>query len=470
MADGSLFPIFILTIVALPLVPYTIIKLWFAASPKSKRINCSDIDESSSGIPLPLIVLDFILMPLLVAAIVYLLRSSKYTENFVTHQTLLAYHDLMKPSLVPRKVMEVFTKAAEYMEIPVRRTDDEPLRKLFMSVRSELSLDLKNIEQEQANFWKQNPAAVKTELLIQAQLTRESVALSPALLGDFRHVLELAPCLLEELMKIAVIPLTAQGLGTAIDVVELTQCIIQAVPMSARKVTGESTEGIAPFLQLPHFSESVVNKIAQKKVRAFQDFYDMTLQERCELLGQVAEFSSSEVEDIEMVLEMMPSITIEVKCKTEGEEDIQEGDIVTVQAWLTLKRANGLVDGALPHCPCFPFHKEETFWFVLADPVSNNVWFSQKVTFMDEAAAITAASTAIEETMEGSGASAKETSAAVREAVERVRGGSRLVMGKFPAMAEGKYNLSCYCLCDSWIGCDKKTNLNITILKRENEE
>ncbi|KAF2315542.1 hypothetical protein GH714_040044 [Hevea brasiliensis] len=77
------------------------------------------------------------------------------------------------------KVMEVFTKAAEYMEIPVRRTDDEPLQKLFVSVR---------------------------KLLIQAQLARESAALSPALLGDFRRVLELAPRLLEELMKEGIPP------------------------------------------------------------------------------------------------------------------------------------------------------------------------------------------------------------------------------------------------------------------------
>ncbi|XVE95600.1 hypothetical protein REPUB_Repub02eG0112600 [Reevesia pubescens] len=99
------------------------------------------------------------------------------------------------------KVMEVFTKAAEYMEILVRRTNDEPLQKLFMLVRSELNLDLKNIKQEQAKFWKQHPALVKTELLIQAQLTHESVALSPALLGDFKRMLELAPRLLEELLK-----------------------------------------------------------------------------------------------------------------------------------------------------------------------------------------------------------------------------------------------------------------------------
>lgn len=45
---------------------------------------------------------------------------------------------------------------------------------------------------------------------------------------------------------------------------------------------------------------------------------------------------------------------------------------------------------------------------------------------MDEAAAITAASKAIEDTMEGSGAIAKETSIAIKEAIEKVKNGSRL--------------------------------------------
>lgn len=191
----------------------------------------------------------------------------------------------------------------------------------------------------------------------------------------------------------------------------------------------------------------------------------MTLPDRAELLAQTAGFSSAEVQDVEVVMEMMPSITIEVNCETEGEEGVQEGDIVTVHAWVSLKRANGLI-GALPHAPYFPFHKEENLWFLLADTVSNNVWFYQKVSFMDEAAAITAASKAIEETMEGSGANVKETSVAVKEAVGKVKGGSRLVMGKFQAPAEGNYNLTCYCLCDSWIGCDSKTALKLKILKR----
>ena len=46
------------------------------------------------------------------------------------------------------------------------------------------------------------PLSMQTELLIQAQLTREAGSLSPYLQGDFKHVLELAPRLLEELMKV----------------------------------------------------------------------------------------------------------------------------------------------------------------------------------------------------------------------------------------------------------------------------
>ncbi|WRX23263.1 Sec63 domain - like 1 [Theobroma cacao] len=241
------------------------------------------------------------------------------------------------------KVLDVFIKAAEFMEIPVRQSDGEPLLKLFMLVRSELNLDLKNIRQEQAKFWKQHPAFVKAELLIQAQLTRESAALPSALLRDFRRMLGLSPRLLEELMKMALIPLTARGHGwlrPAIGVVELSQNIIQAVPLSARKIVGGSSEGIAPFLQLPHFNEAM-------KMRTFQDFCGMTLEDRVELLTKVAGLSTGETKDVEMVLEMMPSLTMDVTCETEGEEGIQEGDIVMMHAWITLKRGSGLVWFAL---------------------------------------------------------------------------------------------------------------------------
>lgn len=191
----------------------------------------------------------------------------------------------------------------------------------------------------------------------------------------------------------------------------------------------------------------------------------MPVEERAELLSEVAGFSPPQVADIEKVMELIPSLTVEVSCETEGEEGIQEGDVVTVKAWVTLKRSNGLT-GALPHAPYYPFHKEENFWLLLADPNSNSVWFSHKISFMDEAGAVSAASTAIDERMEVLGSTPQEKTAAIKEAVEKVKGGSQLAMGKFMAMAEGNYNLTCYVMCDSWIGCDQKSTVKLKILKR----
>ncbi|KAF3579955.1 hypothetical protein DY000_02034079 [Brassica cretica] len=100
------------------------------------------------------------------------------------------------------------------------------------------------MKQDEAKFWKQDPAVIKAELLIQKQLTCESSVLSPSLQSDFRRVLVFAPRLLEDLMKMAVIPHNEQGhgwLSPALRVIELSQCTLQAVPLSARKSTSEDT-------------------------------------------------------------------------------------------------------------------------------------------------------------------------------------------------------------------------------------
>ncbi|KAG6433937.1 hypothetical protein SASPL_105556 [Salvia splendens] len=190
-----------------------------------------NFDGASGGILLLGIVGVCIILPLTIA-VIYLSRSSKYTGNYVMHYTMYAYYHFMKPSLAPR---------------------------------SELNLDLRNIRQEQAKFWKQYLSGFSEEL-------------SPYLQQDFKKMLALAPRLLEELIK---------------------------------------------------------------KVRSFQDFREMKQQERVELLlTQFAGFSDAEAQDVEIVLEMMPSILIDLTCETEGEEGIQEGDIVTMQAWITIWQWN----------------------------------------------------------------------------------------------------------------------------------
>ncbi|KAL0748291.1 hypothetical protein Bca101_030293 [Brassica carinata] len=121
-----------------------------------------DIDGASGGILLLWIVGVCILLPLVIA-VISLSRSSKYTGNYVMHQTLSAYIIFVGPKQSYGR---------------------------FYQGSCELSLDPKNMKQEQAKFWKQHPAIVKV---------------------------------------MAVLPRTAQGHGwlrPAVGVVELSQCIV----------------------------------------------------------------------------------------------------------------------------------------------------------------------------------------------------------------------------------------------------
>jgi translocation protein SEC63 len=102
----------------------------------------------------------------------------------------------------------------------------------------------------------------------------------------------------------------------------------------------------------------------------------------------------------------------------------------------------------------------------LADTQANSVWVSQRITFTDEAAALSASAKTIQESLEGTGADDAEVAKAVREAVEKVKSGSRLVVSKFQAPGEGIYNLTAFCLSDTWIGVDRKVNVKFKVLKR----
>ncbi|KAG6542072.1 hypothetical protein Mapa_016536 [Marchantia paleacea] len=431
-----------------------------------------DIHGAAGGLLLIAIVGVGVLFPL-IGAVWYLRQSAKYTGNYVMHQTISSYYRNMKPSLAPSKVLEVLIQAAEFVEIPVRHRDEGPLQKLFLIVRSELNLDPKNMKSEQQKFLKKkHPAFIKAELLLLAQLTREYNGIPPEMKADFDLVMNIVPRLMEELMKIALIPRTVEGHGwlrPALSIMEFSQSIVQAVPLSARKVSERaanvSADGIAPFLQLPHFDENVVKKLGRKKMRSFQELRELPKEARADLLKTAGGFSQQEVEDVEAVLEMMPNISVEVKCTTEGEEGIQEGDIVTMEAWITLQRENGLI-AAHPHAPHFPQVKDELYWLLLADQLANSVWTKQRVTFMDESTSIAAASKIIGESVEGTGADDTEVNRAVKEAVQRVKGGARLVMEKFQAPAEGTYKLTAFCLCDTWLGCDKKVNVTLKVGKR----
>ncbi|CAI7860166.1 unnamed protein product [Closterium sp. NIES-54] len=461
------------------------------------------------------------------------------------------------------RLIDVLTKAMEFLEMKVRGSDVEPMQRVFSLVRSELNLDPKNLKQETKKFWTRFPALIKVrrtqkpsgcvellllaqltrqadlapaellaclpipfclppllvllaggaaaagaadtaggfsakgasqlltlfppvsppfpvclpalsshsqvELLLLAQLTRQADSVPKELQRDFNTILKLTPRLMEELIKISLYPRPPVGhawLRPAVGAIELSQSFYQAVPLSARKQTdkGGSAEGIAALLQLPHVDEGVVKKLTRKKLKNLQELRELSEEARTDLLTTVGGLSPSEASDVDATLSTMPEMLVDAACITQGADDgIQEGDVVTLRIWLTLHRGTSGSGPVVvhPHMPHFPYRKDEAFWLMLADQAGNSVWLSQRVTFLDETAAIRAAADYTRETVEAEGFDDAEVAREVKEAVERVKGGARLVIGKFQAPAEGVYALTVMVMSDVWIGCDKKVPLKI---------
>ncbi|CAM6122131.1 unnamed protein product [Calypogeia fissa] len=186
---------------------------------------------------------------------------------------------------------------------------------------------------------------------------------------------------------------------------------------------GGNLDGVAPVLQLPQFKDVVIKRLVRKKVRCLQDLRDLRKEDREDVLTSVGGLSNAAADDVQAVLETMPSISLDVVCETEGEEDQQ----------------------------------------------LNRVWVSQRLTFMDVAAAGATASKLIGEGLEGTGVDDAEVKPDLKAAVERVKGGSRLAIKKFQAPKEGTYNLTAFCSCDIWIGLDK-FNVKLKVGKRSRAE
>lgn len=90
--------------------------------------------------------------------------------------------------------------------------------------------------QEKPHFWKRKPSIVKVHMLLLAHLARAEVPRS--LQADLRFVLQKAPLLLEEMVKIANLPRPPAGYGwlsPSVGALEMMQCITRAQPLHVRK-------------------------------------------------------------------------------------------------------------------------------------------------------------------------------------------------------------------------------------------
>lgn len=198
----------------------------------------------------------------------------------------------------------------------------------------------------------------KAETLFLAHVHRRRDLLSQALVVDLDELLtswRSAALVMAELASL-------KGLGDALVAsLDLHRCLVQAIK------PGAPATGATALLQVPHFTSDRV-KLYQKGPRkslSLPTFLDLPTAELKSSFDGIG-VSAQELADIEEFAAVAPRVSIaEASVFVEGEENICQGDLATLQ--VTLTRSN-LRDGeaaGAAHTPLFPSAAIHEAWWVL---------------------------------------------------------------------------------------------------------
>ena len=401
----------------------------------------------------------------IVLAVCAITRMNRYAgSNGVLRQTQYFFARELKPQLSAGKAARVLSVAMEYINIPYRSEHEEPIKKLLLSLKSE-------VDAKDPKFLKRHPAIVKAHALLLAAAARKTHEVDPALRADLRAVMKLFPTLFDEALRVFLSPVNQIGYAfakPALSLLEFSQCVTQAVAPSARKDENKegSEGGTVSLLQLPHVDEKAALALARKgKVRGVGELASLAGAEKRAAALAAAGLSAAQVSDVEAHLAFVPRAEIlEGTIETDGESQIVEMDVVTCTMNVKLSRgaaavadaAEGektekpartpLVGGAvvrgkddLPPLPfCEHCDREEGWWIAIVDHAANFILAYRK---LDKKAVL---------------AAQREPRGHVAEL-------------KFNVPSAGAYALSVMVLSDYWIGADARYAVKIKVGRRTPE-
>ncbi|GFH31814.1 J domain-containing protein, partial [Haematococcus lacustris] len=110
-------------------------------------------------------------------------------------------------------------------------------------------------------------------------------------------------------------------------VLEMQQCVAQAMPLSVRKPQGKPADASTLLAQLPHLDQEGIKKLRRRKILSIKDLADLSDAERAEALAGCGVTSPSSLEDINTLLSVLPTVHMRAEFEMEGEEEIMEQDV-----------------------------------------------------------------------------------------------------------------------------------------------
>ena len=320
---------------------------------------------------------------------------------YIKYNTIDLFASSLKEDSKKRKdLIEILKSAYEFDDLPIRKSDDFLLKELAQDILYKVNVN------NDENF-EYNDSHVKAFVLLQCYLSRKPIPSD--LLSDQRQVVELSQRLVLAMVDV----LSTKGLlKHSLLAMELSQMIVQAMWITQNTL-----------YQLPYFTDETVKTCMDSGVNDIADLMNMENDERISLLQMTEE----EITEVAKVCNRYPLIEMKVNVipPTKDTANLDFNPEEEIEIKINLDRdfeGNAL---SPVHSPYYHNEKEEAWWIIIGDPVSNTLLTIKRFTFV------------------------KMFNLSLKiNAPEK----------------NGSYAYNVYLLCDSWIGCDQEEEIRINVI------
>jgi pre-mRNA-splicing helicase BRR2 len=325
-----------------------------------------------------------------------------YNVSFYTMQTLLMSLNA-KSNL--RSILEIITAATEFESIPIRRHEDHILRRIYDRVPYKIS---------EANSNYETPH-FKAFVLLQAHFARMQLPV------DLAKDQELILKKTLNLLSAAVDVLSSEGHLKAVDAMEMSQMVIQAM---------WRTE--SPLKQIPHFDNDTVEaakKFGITDIYEFMEAMDPEENKNYKNLIQALGFDTKQLADAaNFTNEYWPNV--EMSFEVEDPDDVTAGSPAYINVKITREMDEDDELKTEVHAPFYPADKAETWWLVVGDQKTDSLL-----------------------------------------AIKRTAIGKQLSHKlEFTVPEPGEHELTLFLICDSYLGVDQAPTFKVTAAEGMEEE
>lgn len=253
------------------------------------------------------------------------------------------------------------------------------------------------------------PIIIKNDYLLMAHMQRLHHLMSPELRADLDELLRHSLKITQAMIEIACM---REWFFTAQAMIEFRRSLIQALDVKSSQL-----------LQIPHFNEETLKHCLKGK-NATAMLTDYLQKDKDQRKG-LSSMTPDQIADVEAFASHCSNMEVKAITEVEDEKEIVVGDIATVTVQLLRKNLHEDEAMGPVHAPLFPEPKFEEWWIFLVEGAPN----TRIIGF------------------------------------ERIRDTERCVEAKlrFQISRPGKHSLTVHALCDSYVGIDKKVDLNFNV-------